>query len=125
MKILLLFTVVLLPLILSNNAYAQEPMVMEQVTPTGKIKVQLTWPEVLPDQLYNIGIKFLDAKTDQLMCFSFPIFFFSFSSILTVMIAMIFVIRLGIQKDYTAMTAGQSFLVSVGRLIPTLYPKGV
>lgn len=66
MKVCLLFMALLL-LILSNNAYAEEPMVMEQVTPNGKIKVQITWPEVLPDQLYNIGIKFLDVKTGQLV----------------------------------------------------------
>ena len=67
MKALISLTLLFLSLLLSNNAYAEEPMVMEQVTPNGKIKVQLTWPEVLPGQLYNIGIKFLDANTDQLL----------------------------------------------------------
>lgn len=62
-----LLTVLLLPLLFSNVAYAEEPMVMEQVTPNGKVKVQLSWPEVLPDQLYNIDVRFLDTKTGQLL----------------------------------------------------------
>lgn len=48
-----------------NYAYAQEPVIMEQVTPNGKIKVQLSWPEVLPDQLFNIGLTFVDPKTNK------------------------------------------------------------
>lgn len=70
MKIPFLSTILLsllLLLILANHAYAEEPMVMEQVTPNGKVKVRLTWPEVLPDQLYNIGIKFLDANNGQVL----------------------------------------------------------
>jgi predicted secreted protein with PEFG-CTERM motif len=47
------------------NAYAQEPMVMEQVTPNGKVKVELTWPEVLPDQLYDIELLFLDPESNK------------------------------------------------------------
>lgn len=62
-----LFTVLLLPLLFSGIAYAEEPIVMEQVTPNGKVKVQLTWPEVLPDELYNIEVRFLDPKTGQLL----------------------------------------------------------
>jgi len=49
----------------SNNAYAQEPMVMKQTTPNGKVKVELNWGEVLPDVFYNIGVRFLDPSTDQ------------------------------------------------------------
>jgi hypothetical protein len=53
-------------LLMLVNAYA-EPMVMEQVTPNGKIKVQIEWPEVLPDEIYDIRIQFLDSSTDQLL----------------------------------------------------------
>ena len=62
------FALVLSLLLLSltfNYAYAQEPVIMEQVPPNGKVKVQLSWPEVLPDQLYNVDIRFLDPDTNQ------------------------------------------------------------
>jgi len=62
------FALVLSLLLLSftfNYAYAQEPVIMEQVPPNGKVKVQLSWPEVLPDQLYNVDIRFLDPVTNQ------------------------------------------------------------
>jgi len=65
LNILFLF-ILLSPLIFSNNAYAED-LVMEQITPNGKIKVQISWPEVLPDQLYNVGISFIDPDTDQLL----------------------------------------------------------
>jgi hypothetical protein len=58
--------VFLFPLLFIGYAYA-EPTVMEQVTSDGSVKVQLSWPEVLPDQLYDIGIRFLDPETGQVM----------------------------------------------------------
>ncbi len=72
MKVLALFTTLLLLLIFANHAYAQEstesaqkPMVMEKVTPNGKIKVQLLWPRIVPDIIFIAGIKFLDPNTNQ------------------------------------------------------------
>jgi len=56
---LLLFSLAL------NHVYAQEPVAMEQVTPNGKVKVQLFWPEVLPDALYDIELRFLDTQTNE------------------------------------------------------------
>lgn len=48
----------------SNDA---DSVVMEQITPSGHVKVQMAWPEVLTDKLYYIGIKFLDPDTDEVM----------------------------------------------------------
>jgi len=50
-----------------NNIFAEEPVFLEQVTSDNLIKVQLFWPEVLPDELYDIKIKFLDPQTDLLI----------------------------------------------------------
>jgi len=50
-----------------NYAYAQEPIIMEQVTPNGKMKVQLIWPEVYPDDLYNIELRFLNPENNELV----------------------------------------------------------
>ena len=47
-----------------NNIFAEEPVFLEQVTSDNLLKVQLFWPEVLPDELYDIKIKFLDPQTD-------------------------------------------------------------
>jgi len=47
------------------NAFAEEPIVMEQVTPNGQIKVQIEWPEVLPDDIYEFPVRFLDANTNK------------------------------------------------------------
>ncbi len=69
----MLFATLFLPLVFANLAYAQEstvaqgPTVMEQITPNGKIKVQLLWPRIVPDELFIVGTKFLDQNTDQPM----------------------------------------------------------
>ena len=71
------FVVILLVMaisVLSFNAYGQEPVemehepiLMEQVNSKVPIKVQLFWPEVLPDKLYDIQLYFLDPDTDELL----------------------------------------------------------
>ena len=50
-----------------TNTFAEEPIFLEQITSDNLIKVQLFWPEVLPDELYDIKIKFLDPQTDSLI----------------------------------------------------------
>jgi len=50
-----------------TNSFAEEPIFLEQITSDNLIKVQLFWPEVLPDELYDIKIKFLDPQTDLLI----------------------------------------------------------
>ncbi len=63
----LLFVVSLLSLAFTTHAYAEQPMVMKQVTPSENFKVEIFWPQVHPDHLYNIAIVFLDPSTDQLL----------------------------------------------------------
>lgn len=63
MKIVALIVVLLLSSF--SNAYGET--IMEQVIPSGKIKVQLAWPEVLPDKLYNAHVRFLEPDTDELL----------------------------------------------------------
>ena len=48
-----------------NYVYAQEPVIMEQVSDNGSVKVQLFWPEVLPDELYNIELRFLNPQSNE------------------------------------------------------------
>ena len=50
-----------------NNIFAEEPIFLEQITSDNLIKVQLFWPEVLPDERYDIKIKFLDPQTNSLI----------------------------------------------------------
>ena len=49
MKFAIILLVVLS--VLSLNAYEQ-PVVMEQLTSDGQVKVQLLWPEVEPHEIY-------------------------------------------------------------------------
>lgn len=53
-----------------THAFAQDltdSMKMEQLIPNGEINVQLFWPEVLPEDLYNIEVRFLDPQTNELI----------------------------------------------------------
>ena len=50
-----------------NNIFAEEPIFLEQITSDNLIKVQLFWPKVLPDEHYDIKIKFLDPQTNSLI----------------------------------------------------------
>ena len=63
------FAIILLAVlsVLSLNAYGEEPVMMEQLTSNGQVKVQLLWPEVEPNEIYGIRINFLDPNTDELL----------------------------------------------------------
>ena len=63
----------ILALIPFGAVYAQEPslmeqeaLVMEQITSDGQVKIQLLWPEVEPNEIYEIHVNFLDPNTDEL-----------------------------------------------------------
>jgi len=43
----------------------QEPIVLEQLTDDGSILVQLVWPEVGTDEIYDIEFSFLDPQTNE------------------------------------------------------------
>ncbi|MCH7647014.1 MAG: hypothetical protein IIA83_00185 [Thaumarchaeota archaeon] len=73
MKFVIVFLTIIIS-VSSFNAYGQEPVemesepiVMEQVNLKVPIKVQLFWPEVLPDEIYDIQLSFLDPDTDELL----------------------------------------------------------
>ena len=55
-----------------SNVYAQEqttqePMILEQLSPSGKVLVNLEWPEVYPGELYTFKVSFHDPKTGKLL----------------------------------------------------------
>jgi len=68
MKLVLVMMTVLIPF---TSAFAEEPLeeplVMEEVIPSGQVKIQIIWPEVLPDKLETVLIKFLDPETNELL----------------------------------------------------------
>jgi hypothetical protein len=64
-KVPAILVMLLLSLIYVNHAYAQEPIVMEQVTTDGSVKVRLVWPEVLPDEPSSFQIMFLDPDSNE------------------------------------------------------------
>ena len=53
--------------IMLQSAFGQESLVMEQLTEKGSVKVQLEWPKVYPEEIYNVNVKFLDPDTDELL----------------------------------------------------------
>ena len=50
-----------------SSVYAQEPIILEQLSPSEKVLVKLEWPEVEPDQLYHFKVFFVNPETDQLI----------------------------------------------------------
>ena len=64
MKLVLVIMTALIPF---TSAFAEETLVMEKVIPSGQVKIQIIWPEVLPDKLETVLIKFLDPETNELL----------------------------------------------------------
>ena len=64
-KILALIPVLILSLF--SSAYAQEPLMIEQVSPSGKVLVKLEWPEVYPNDNYTFKVSFHDPETKILL----------------------------------------------------------
>ena len=64
MKLVLVIMTALIPF---TSAFAEEPLIMEEVIPSGQVKIQIIWPEVLPDKLETVLIKFLDPETNELL----------------------------------------------------------
>ena len=52
---------------LMSSAFAQEPIILEQLSPSGKVLVKLEWPEVYPNEIYNFKVSFYDPNTGELL----------------------------------------------------------
>ena len=50
-----------------SSVYAQEPIILEQLSPSGQILVKLQWPEVYPHELNNFKVSFHDPETGDLL----------------------------------------------------------
>ena len=50
-----------------SSVYAQEPIVLEQISPSGKVLINLEWPEVYPGEIYTFKISFHDPETGNLL----------------------------------------------------------
>ena len=52
-----------------STIYAQEsePLVLEQLSPSGQVLVKLEWPEVYPHELNNFKVTFHDPETGDLL----------------------------------------------------------
>ena len=61
----ILFSVLVLSSV--SSAYAQEPIVLEQISPSGQILVKLEWPELYPDELKTFKVSFYDPNTGKLL----------------------------------------------------------
>ena len=50
-----------------STAFAQEPIILEQLSPSGQVLVKLEWPEVYPDEIYTFKVSFHDPETGNLL----------------------------------------------------------
>ena len=50
-----------------SSVYAQEPIILEQLSPSGKVLVKLEWPEVYPHELNQFKVSFHDPNTGELL----------------------------------------------------------
>ena len=50
-----------------SSVYAQEAMILEQLSPSGQVLVKLEWPEVYPDVMYTFKVSFHDPVTGDLL----------------------------------------------------------
>ena len=49
-----------------SSVYAQ-PIILEQLSPSGQVLVKLEWPEVYPDEIYTFKVSFHDPETGNLL----------------------------------------------------------
>ena len=50
-----------------STAYAQEPIILEQLSPSGQVLVKLEWPRVIPLELNTFKVSFHDPETGILL----------------------------------------------------------
>ena len=50
-----------------SSVYAQEPIILEQLSPSGHPLLKLEWPEVIPAELNVIKVSFHDPETGNLI----------------------------------------------------------
>jgi len=52
-----------------SSVFAQEsePIILEQLSPSGQVLVKLEWPEVYPHELYTLKVSFHDPNTGELL----------------------------------------------------------
>ena len=52
-----------------STVFAQEsePIILEQLSPSGQVLVKIDWPEVYPLDLYEFNVSFHDPKTGELL----------------------------------------------------------
>ena len=50
-----------------SSVYAEEPIILEQLSPSGQILVKLEWPEVIPLELTTFKVSFHDPITGELL----------------------------------------------------------
>ena len=50
-----------------SSVYAQEPIILEQLSPSGQVLVKLEWPQVIPLELNTFKVSFHDPKTGELL----------------------------------------------------------
>ena len=63
-----ILTILLIIIISSfSTVYAQEPIILEQLSPSGQVLVKLYWPEVYPHELNNFKVSFHDPTTGELL----------------------------------------------------------
>ena len=63
----ILLSVIIISSLSSVFAQESQPIVLEQLSPSGQVLVKLEWPEVYPHELYTIKVSFHDPNTGELL----------------------------------------------------------
>ncbi len=63
----ILLSVIMISSLSSVFAQESEPIILEQLSPSGQVLVKLQWPEVYPHELYTLKVSFHDPNTGELL----------------------------------------------------------
>ena len=56
-----------IPTAFAQEQESQEPLVLEKLTPSGKVLVKLEWPVLYPDEIKKFKVSFYDPTTGKLL----------------------------------------------------------
>ena len=65
--IAILFSIIMVSSISNVFAQESEPIILEQLSPSGQVLVMLEWPELYPHELNNIKVSFHAPETGNLL----------------------------------------------------------
>jgi len=63
----ILLSVIMISSLSSVFAQESEPIILEQLSPSGQVLVKLQWPEIYPEEISTFKVSFHDPETGELL----------------------------------------------------------